>query len=150
MTDALTFAVLAPTLYAAHHVGDYWVQTHHQALTKGKPRREGQVACLRHVVTYTATTALFTALVWALFDLDVTWYGFVAGQLASAVTHYWADRRTPLLRLADVLGKGDFARLGVPRSGHDDNPTLGTGATALDQAWHHLWLWIAALLTALI
>lgn len=150
LSAALTFAVLAPTLYAAHHVGDFWVQTHHQALTKGKPRREGQLACLRHVATYTTTTALFTAAVWVLFGLDVTWYGFAAGQLVSAVTHYWADRRTPLLQLAERLGKTEFAVLGTPRPGRDDNPTLGTGATALDQAWHHLWLWIAAIITALI
>lgn len=154
MAAGLTFAVLAPTLYAAHHVGDYWVQTHHQALTKGKPRREGQLACLRHVATYTATTALFTVLVWTLFGLDVTWYGFVAGQLVSAVTHYFADRRTPLLKLAALLdratGKLTFAALGTPRAGRDDNPTLGTGAAALDQSWHWLWLFAAAVITALI
>lgn len=169
MTAVLTFAVLAPTLYAAHQVGDYWVQTHHQALTKGKPRREGHLACLRHVATYTATTGLFTVLVWWLFALDVTWWGFVAGQLVSAVTHYWADRRTTLLKLAGLLerstGKLTFARLGVPRPGmnpryerpgvpsftaFDDNPTLGTGAMALDQSWHIFWLFTAALLTALI
>lgn len=154
MAAALTFAVLAPTLYAAHQVGDYWVQTHHQALTKGKPRLEGQLACLRHVATYTATTALFTGLVWLLLDLDVTWGGFLAGQLVSAVTHYWADRRAPLLKLAGLLdrstGKLTFAALGTPRPGRDDNPTLGTGAAALDQSWHWLWLFAAALLTALI
>jgi hypothetical protein len=34
--------------------------------------------------------------------------------------------------------------------GRDDNPTLGTGAHALDQSWHHGWLAVAAALTALI
>jgi hypothetical protein len=154
VTAALTFAVVLPTLYAAHQVGDYWVQTHHQALTKGKPRSEGQLACLRHVATYTATTALFTGLVWLLFDLDVTWLGFLLGQAVSAGTHYWADRRAPLLKLAGLLdrstGKLTFAALGTPRPGHDDNPTLGTGAAALDQSWHILWLFAAALITALI
>jgi hypothetical protein len=154
MPAAVTFAAVGVTLYAAHQVGDYWVQTHHQALTKGQPRRAGQLACLRHVATYTATTALFVGVVWWLLDLDVAWYAFAAGQLVSAVTHYWADRRAPLLRLAAHLerptGKATFAELGTPRPGRDDNPTLGTGAAVLDQAWHHLWLFAAALITALI
>ena len=161
MTSALTFAVLAPTLYAAHHVGDYWVQTHHQAQTKGNPLADGfsgNLACLRHVATYTVTTALFVGVVWWLLDLDLTWAGFVAGQLVSAITHYVADRRWPIEGLADLIdpitGKADFYELGRPRvdpSGrHNDNPTLGTGAHALDQSWHIFWLFIAALLTALI
>lgn len=31
-----------------------------------------------------------------------------------------------------------------------DNPSLGTGAYALDQSWHWAWLFVAALLTALV
>src|SRR5256885_16927252 len=64
-----------------------------------------------------------------------------SGLAVSAVTHYIADRRTPLLRLAEamqpVTGKADFYRLGAPREGRDDNPSLGTGAYALDQSWHY-------------
>jgi hypothetical protein len=45
-----------------------------------------------------------------------------------------------------VPGKGEFYRLGAPRRGRDDNPTLGTGAYALDQAWHVGWLFISALI----
>lgn len=153
MNSALTFAVLAPTLYAAHQVGDYWVQTHHQALNKADILK-GHLPCLRHVATYTATTALFTGLVWWLLDLDITWVGFVAGQIVSAVTHYIADRRWPIEVLAMLLdritGKHTFLELGRPRPGHDDNPTLGTGAAALDQSWHIAWLFVAALTTALI
>lgn len=156
MTAALTFAVLAPTLYAAHQVGDYWVQTHHQAQAKGNPLTgyKGSLACLRHVATYTVTTALFVGLVWWLFDLDITPAGFILGQLVSAVTHYIADRRWPIEMLAGLLdrstGKLDFYELGRPRLGHADNPSLGTGAHALDQSWHTLWLFAAALLTALV
>jgi len=36
----------------------------------------------------------------------------------------------------------------VPRPHRDDNPTLGTGAYALDQSFHIFWLIIAALLIA--
>jgi hypothetical protein len=31
-----------------------------------------------------------------------------------------------------------------------DNPSLGTGAYALDQSWHWFWLFIAALVTSLV
>ena len=32
---ALIFACVFATLYAAHHIGDQWIQTHTQACTKG-------------------------------------------------------------------------------------------------------------------
>ena len=47
-----------------------------------------------------------------------------------------ADRRTPLRRFAEATGLGEFYALGQPREGRDDNPSLGTGAYALDQSWH--------------
>lgn len=107
-------------------------------------------ACVRHVVSYTAVTACTVLTLWVAFGLDITWWGFAVGQLVSAVTHYWADRRFTLARLAAVTGKTSFFVLGVPRAGHDDNPSLGTGAYALDQSWHWGWLGIAAFLTAVL
>ena len=58
---ASRFASTFAALIAAHHVGDYWVQTDHQAVNKGRhgTRAEnaaGRKACLAHVATYTATT----------------------------------------------------------------------------------------------
>ncbi len=41
-----------------------------------------------------------------------------------------------------------FWYLGKPRFGKDDNPSLGTGAYALDQSWHYLWLFVCALILA--
>lgn len=173
---ALTFAVVLPALLVAHGVADHLVQTHHQATYKGQPGWAGRLACARHVATYTATTAAAVALLWWLFDLPISSLGFLAGQAISAVTHYVADRRTPLERLASWgpfarMGKGEFYRLGAPRrvaafAGMDevrlyrsdtvppqevswDNPSLGTGAYALDQDWHRFWLFWAALATAL-
>ncbi|MFI5730341.1 DUF3307 domain-containing protein [Kribbella sp. NPDC051587] len=148
------FAAYLLALLTAHTVADHWIQTHHQALCKGKPGRVGVLACLRHVATYTATTALLGLLVWQVLDLELSWLGFLAGQALSAVTHYFADRRVPLARLAQWFGKADFLALGVPRTGldrngnaYDDNPSLGTGAYSLDQSFHHLCLFLAALLT---
>lgn len=74
-----------------------------------------------------------------------------------AATHYWADRRTTLKRLADRCGKAEFYSLGTPtHAGHpvtakgEYAPTLGTGAYALEQSWHILWLFVAALLIAAV
>ncbi|NYH79025.1 hypothetical protein FHR84_002359 [Actinopolyspora biskrensis] len=147
---ALTFAVTLPSLLVAHHVADHWVQTSHQAGTKGLPGRSGRSACAAHVAGYTAVTAGFVGLLWTLFGLPVTPAGFVTGQLVSALTHYWADRRWTLHRLATTVGRGGFYALGSPREGKDDNPSLGTGAYVLDQSWHWLWLFVAALLTAFV
>lgn len=145
---ALAFGPVAFALLAAHTVADHWVQTGHQAATKGQPTRQGAVACAAHVASYTAVTALFVGVVWALFGLRITPSAFVAGQAVSAFTHYWADRRYPLAWLARVTRRAAFYRLGTPRAGRDDNPSLGTGAYALDQSFHWFWLFVAAIVTA--
>ncbi|GAA2980502.1 Protein of unknown function (DUF3307) [Actinokineospora diospyrosa] len=145
---AVTFAVVLPGLLVAHHVGDHWVQTDYQAANKGRRDRRGRVACLAHVASYTGVTAVTVALLWWRLGLPVSVLGFVLGQLVSAVTHYWADRRFTLAWLIRVTGRARFAGMGTPRVGCDDNPCLGTGAYALDQSWHQAWLFVAALLTA--
>lgn len=132
--DASTLAAYAVTLLFAHFVADYWVQSHHQATIKGHRGRAGSLACLKHVATYTLVTAALGGYVWAKADLAITPAGFIAGQMVSAVTHYWADRRYTLAGLAKRLGK----------QGYYDNG----GAEKLDQAWHIGWLFIAALITA--
>lgn len=135
-------------LYAAHQVADHWVQTQHQADCKGRAGWAGRLACAAHVATYTLTAvvalaALATATGWTP-DLGQT----AAGLAVSALTHYLADRRTPLRKLAVLCGSARFYALGAPRPGRDDNPSLGTGAYALDQSWHVGWLFVAALIVA--
>jgi hypothetical protein len=124
------------TIYAAHQVGDYWVQTSGQAAAKALPGWKGRYACAEHVGTYTATLAVFlaAAIWWLGLSLSVGWT--FAGLGLSAVTHYFADRRTPLRWLADHIGSGKFWRAG---SG------LATGVALLDQAWHWGWLFASAL-----
>lgn len=155
-----SFAAVFVALFVAHQVGDHWVQTGHQSDHKGLKGWVGSLACLRHVATYTATTAAFTAAIVPL--LDLTWRGFLLGQLTSAVTHYWADRRYTLAWLAILIGKSDFYLLGKPRAETVmviteadagvsrvplDSPSLGTGAYALDQSFHYAWLFLAAVIT---
>jgi hypothetical protein len=151
-------------LYAGHHVGDYWVQTDHQAAHKGKAGREGQEACFLHVITYTATQGAFLAATIAVAGIHTNLLAVNLGLLVSAVTHYLADRREfgIMFRLARLLpGKARFLTLGVPRdlvvdaglgswwksaTVKLDNPSLGTGAWALDQSWHIFWgVFVAAL-----
>lgn len=148
----MEFATAFAALYAGHHVGDYWIQTDHQAGCKGKPGRAGRLACLMHVATYTLTQALCLLLAYGVTGQAWSMRGYLLALLVSAATHYAADRREYGLMfwIARKLGKGGFMRLGVPRGGHyDDNPSLGTGAWALDQSWHLFWgVFVAALILA--
>jgi len=144
-----TFAATFAALYAAHRVGDEWIQTHHQACTKGADGWAGRRACAGHVASYTAAQAIALAAVRWGTGAPITSRRAAAALTVSAVSHYVADRREPLRRLAEAMqprfGKGDYYHLGEPRPGLDDPPTLGTGAVALDQAWHVGWLLVAAL-----
>ncbi|MFI9552080.1 DUF3307 domain-containing protein [Nonomuraea endophytica] len=148
MTSVATFAAVFAALYVAHSVGDHWVQTHGQACGKGAPTVAGRLACLRHVCTLTLTKALAVGGLILVTGLNVHPLALLLGLLVDAASHYWADRRTTLARLADLLGKRGFYQMGAPRPGTTDTPHLGTGAYALDQSWHHLWLFIAALIIA--
>ncbi len=135
-------------LYAAHQVADHWVQTDYQAAVKARPGWTGRLACANHVLSYTATAVTALAALTLATGLDLFGWRTAAGLGVSALTHYIADRRTALYLLARATGSGRFWRLGAPRTGRDDNPTLGTGAYALDQSWHIGWLFIAALILA--
>jgi Protein of unknown function (DUF3307) len=146
---AAVFAAVLVALYVAHEVGDHWIQTHRQAMAKGQPGWTGHRACAAHVATLTMTKATTLTLIAVALGLHLLLATAVAGLAVDAVSHYWADRRTTLARLAHWLGKGGFYTLGAPRPGHDDQPVLGTGAYALDQSWHIGWLFIAALIIAI-
>jgi hypothetical protein len=146
------FAVAFATLYAGHQVGDIWIQTHRQALGKALAGWPGRRACAAHVITLTAVIAAALVTSVKVAGVHPRPLAVIIALAVNAVSHYAADRRTPLRKLADALGatiipgKGEFYRLGSPRPGHDDNPTLGTGAFHLDQAFHIAWLFIAALI----
>jgi hypothetical protein len=174
---AAKFAATFAGLYAAHQLADHWVQTDQQANAKGRRDRAGQLACAKHVASYTATTTAVTVALNRSLRLGLGWKAILGGQVVSAVTHYAIDRRYTLAALCDHTGKSGFLKLGVPRrveayaKGPDgtrmpvkvvtvdaegehpapfDNPSLGTGGYALDQSWHIGWLFVAALLTAVM
>jgi hypothetical protein len=144
------FAALFAVLYVAHEIGDHWLQTHRQALTKGGEGWPARLADLRHVAVLTATKLALVFLAHAAIGLPVT--GYLAPALAlDAASHYWADRRTTLVAICRAMdrvlpswGKVEFSRLGAPRPDHDDSPALSTGLYAMDQSWHIFWCFIAA------
>lgn len=152
--NAATFAAVFVSLYAAHQVGDHWLQTHHQATVKAARGWVGQLADARHVATLTGCKLAFLAPAWLVLGLQLGPVQLAAGLAVDAVSHWWADRRHTLQRLAELAerigigGKATFYHLGTPRPGRDDLPTLGTGAYALDQSWHIGWLFVAALIVA--
>lgn len=154
-------------LYAGHHVGDYWVQSDHQARNKGDVGTEGVLACLLHVAGYVATQLGFLVALALVTDFRPGPWALLAGLAVSGVTHYLADRREHGLMFwlaRHIPGKAAFLELGKPRvhrvmaaENPDDpmivtkldNPTLGTGAWALDQAWHVFWgVFVTALVIA--
>ncbi len=137
LTDPSSFAAVFVTLYAAHQVADHWVQTDTQAGAKGLPGRAGRRACAAHVATYTISALLALGLLHAVCGFTTPVWRLAAGLAVSAISHYIADRRTPLRRLADAVGSGRFWRL----ADHGIN-----GAYLLDQSWHIFWLFITALI----
>ncbi|MEU0940126.1 hypothetical protein [Embleya sp. NPDC005971] len=141
-TAAVRFAATTAVFTAAHHVGDYWIQTHDQALAKGRPGREGRRACAAHVATYTLGQAVALAAADRYLGLGIRWRRAAAGLAVSAATHYLADRRAPLEAIAERIGKAEFHDVG---RGHG---CLGTGAGALDQSWHIGWCAVAAAVVA--
>ncbi|MFI9783240.1 transcriptional regulator [Kitasatospora sp. NPDC051984] len=158
---AARFAAAYALLRSAADVADHWIQTDHQARTKGQhdghegqSSAAGRAACAAHVAAYVATQGL---ALWGgarLLGVRLRPVPVAAALTVSAVTHYAADRREPLRRLAEATGKGDFYALGadvVDTSTAEDGITgrhLGRGSYALDQAWHHGWETVAALIAS--
>lgn len=140
MTLVDVFVTVWIAMFVGHGIGDRWFQTDRQALTKGERTAAGRWACAAHCLTYTAATATLTAAVWLAFGLHITVLGFIAGQLVSAVTHFWADRRFTLRWLIEHFAPWK-------RTYYDKVPG---GAEHLDQTFHWFCLLIAALLTAVI
>jgi hypothetical protein len=148
-THSAAFAVVFIALYAAHQVGDHWVQTGGQAARKGLPGWPGRRACAAHVLTLNGTKCAAVLAVALVTGVQLAAWPLAAALVIDAASHYWADRRTTLAALAGLAGKSGFYTLGAPRAGHDDNPSLGTGAYALDQSWHIGWLFAAALIASI-
>ena len=115
---------------------------------RAAPGWAGRRACLAHVTTHTATLGVALAAVVAVTGLHLAPPAVVAGLTVNAASHYLADRRAPLAAIAAHLGKTGYWHLGGNVAAVDGAPAvhLGTGAAHLDQAWHHAWLLVTALI----
>ncbi|MFI1890400.1 hypothetical protein [Streptomyces jumonjinensis] len=162
MTDrSAHFAAVYALLRAAGDVADHWVQTDFCAQTKGATDKspvtfvhedteektvsgtaEGRRACAWHVTTYTATQAAVVVAGARVLGIRLHPGALAAALTISAATHYAADRRVPeglLESLAKATRKTRFYRM----ADYGMN-----GAYALDQAWHHGWETVAAVVAA--
>jgi hypothetical protein len=132
--DPLAFAVLLPTLWAAHNVGDHIAQTDHEAAHKA----HDWFAMVGHVNSYQVVQALTTDAVLGLTGLRCRPGAKLAGALFSGVSHAFIDRRWPVRWLLEHTAAPQFARMLAPVN----------GPYAADQACHHACLLITALIMA--
>jgi hypothetical protein len=142
---AAQFAAVYAALTGSHEFADHWVQIDAHATVKGKPGRDGAVACAKHVATYTLTQAGTLYAAHRLLGLRLT-PGRAATALAlSAVTHYIADRQGG--HWSDPEPKG-IVRLAAA-TGHAGWLQRDPGAGYLmDQSFHKACLTAAALIAA--
>jgi hypothetical protein len=132
------------SMYAAHQVGDHWLQRSAEALGKGARSWRGRLLCASHVGVLTVTKLAALSVTAAVVELHLSALAVALGLAVDAFSHYVADRRRPLGFLARLLGKGEFWRLGDGGAA-----PAGTGAYAMDQSWHVAWLFVAALIACL-
>ncbi|AUG76281.1 hypothetical protein CFP65_1382 [Kitasatospora sp. MMS16-BH015] len=143
---ATRFAAVYALLRASADVADHWIQTDHQAATKGQQdgvpgqsTAAGRRSCAAHVATYTAAQAATVLVADRVLGLGLRPSRVAAALLLSAASHYVADRRVPLRRLAKATKGGRFVEL----ADHGMN-----GAYLLDQAWHHAFETCAAVIAS--
>lgn len=140
---ASRFAAVAATLTAAHHVGDFLLQTDHQAARK--PCAEDRItecseaesvaALAGHVASYHAAQVAGLLVANKALGLKLRPSRVAAGVALSAVTHAVIDRRWPVRLWMDNTGSHDFR-------------VKAGGGMHVDQTMHHASLWAAALVIA--
>jgi Protein of unknown function (DUF3307) len=117
--------------FVSHEVGDYLLQTDWQAMHKRgglSGRAVNRRALLSHIATY--TLAFVPSFVWLWDSLHWGVFGLAAG---IAIPHMIQDDGRLLTQYARLVKKADI----------EANPALGA---VLDQAFHFLALFIAALI----
>lgn len=132
-------------MFAGHTVGDHWVQSGHQAVCKGGSGWPARRACAGHVVSLQLTKLALLVPAWFALSLDLNVWAVALAFVVDGVSHFWADRRTTLQRLAKAVGKSAFYDQGTDlvNAKGETAPHVGTGRYQLDQSWHILWLVLA-------
>lgn len=137
-TPALAFLVVWVALTAAHHTGDYILQTDHQSAHKGLDNRHTfrLSALLGHVAGYTVAQAVAVTLAVTVLDLDVAPAGIALALAWSGITHGIIDTRIPVRVLMTATGSREFYAKG--------------GSAFVDQSLHHAMIFFGALLATTI
>jgi hypothetical protein len=138
---ALSFAVFAAILYAAHQLADHvFGQTDNQSSRKADAGRDGWRALVGHVVAYHVVMAVMVTVSVFALRLDPSMWGLAAGFAFSVLTHGFLDRRWPVRWVLEHTGSRPFSRMTSPIC----------GMYLADQALHYGCLWVAALLMACV
>ncbi|MFB7663958.1 hypothetical protein ACFC1R_08420 [Kitasatospora sp. NPDC056138] len=142
---AARFAAAYALLRSAADVADHWIQTDHQATTKGQDGAAGRRACAAHVASYAAVQAAALLGGARLLGIRLRPAPVATALALSAATHFIADRQgghwrdtepRGVVRLAHATGSGGWLQRD-PQSGY-----------LLDRAWHHAFETCAALIAS--
>lgn len=116
------FGTIFGTMLFVHYLGDYWIQTNHQAIHKGltgAESRTGRWNCAKHAAGYTIAQAVMMPVVLEADGLNLTasqvwivWTWIVF----NGITHYIIDRRWTLEAAARLMGKGGWFDIDRPRA----------------------------------
>lgn len=160
MSQAGNAAAVYAAMRTAAHVADHWLQTGHQAAHKADAGADGHQVMARHVASYAGAQAVALVAADRLLGMKLRPSRMVAAVTVSAATHWFIDRRWPVRRLAEALGKTGCKRDGRcadPEHASDGQDCdagfhglggpLG-GAYVLDQSAHHLCEAVAAVIAA--
>lgn len=151
----MEFAIAFAALFAAHQVGDHWFgQSHHEALHKGgvgDHSAEGRRCAAQHAIKMAVHSIAFLILAELATGTVFGTTQFIVAIAVNTASHYLIDRRWTLEWLANRTGKGDFYRLGNDTAKVDGTRAfhIGTGAYALDQSAHILFVFLSALILGL-
>ncbi|MFD9593104.1 hypothetical protein ACFWA9_10140 [Kitasatospora sp. NPDC059973] len=149
---AARYAALLGLMRAGANFGDHITQSGRDAVLKAATdaapvtykgeqygTRAGRAACLRHSLTYTATQAAVIGVGARALGVRLPAGRLLAALAVTGASHYLIDRREPLRRACDAIGKGEFYR-------HNSGGI--NGSYLMDQAVHHLIEAVACLIPA--
>lgn len=149
-------------LRTAAHLADHWFQTSHQAAHKADAGLDGHRAMAGHIASYAGSQAVVLAAANVVLGMKLRKRDMAAAIAFSGATHWFIDRRWPVRKLSEAMGKTGCKR---DRYGQCENPAhepfgsecdngfhglggpLG-GAYILDQSAHHLMEAVAAVLAS--
>lgn len=139
MSTAGNAAAAYAAMRAASGIGDLWTQTPHQAVHKADVGVDGHRAMAGHIASYAGGQAVALVTANALLGMKLKPSRMAAAIALSAATHWFVDRRWPVRKLAEALGKEEFLAL--------DTSVFGSHFH-LDQSAHHLMEAVAAVVAA--